>query len=80
MSYIYRLTSHTDIGYNKFFDTFREEYDELWYSSDEENVLYEFINTKLIKYNARVGGSDYPLGTLIFDSDVDFTFFIMRWM
>lgn len=77
MSYSYRLKSHTDIGYDKFFDTFREEYEVLWHSGDEK-VILDFINKKLSKYNARV---DRKLndGTLIFDSDADFTWFVLRW-
>ena len=77
MSYSYRLKSHFDIGYNKFFDTFREEYDVLWYSGDNK-VLLDFIDLHLNKYNARV---DRKLndGTLIFDNDADFTWFVVRW-
>lgn len=78
MSFSYQLKSHDDIGYRKFFDTFRDEYaEQCWSFDDNEYARIDFINDKLSKYNARIhiGGS----GLITFDSEQHFTFFVLTW-
>jgi len=74
MSYSYRLKSHADIGYDKFFDTFREEYN----ARSRSTKAYDFVDSKLSQYNARL---DRKLndGTLIFNTEADFLMFAVRW-
>ena len=74
MNYTYTLKSHTDIGFSNFFDTFRDEYNELYHQSRSERRQY--IDNKLSEFNASTSMND---GELIFKSEADFTWFLLRW-
>lgn len=76
MVYRYQLKSHSDIGYNKFFDQFRSEYDEVFHGDHAQRR--EMIDRYLGEYRCRV---DWELddGTLIFERECDFTWFVLRW-
>ena len=77
MVYRYRLKSHSDIGYNKFFDQFRAEYDEVFMNGTMDQWR-EMIDRYLGEYRCRV---DWVAddGTLIFERECDFTWFVLRW-
>ena len=77
MVYRYRLKSHSDIGYNKFFDQFRSEYDDVFMNGTHVQRR-EMIDRYLGEYSCRV---DWELdnGTLIFESEAHFTWFLLRW-
>jgi hypothetical protein len=78
MSFNYQLKSHQDIGYSNFFDTFRKEYDDMYYNIYDKGVLYDFIDLKLAPFKAKTG-RDTALGTLIFDTEAHFHWFLLRW-
>lgn len=77
MAYTYKLKRHSDIGYQKFFDTFREEYSEMSFCCEAERM--GFINQKLKKYNASIRYTNDYKSELLFNSEQDFSFFLLTW-
>jgi hypothetical protein len=78
MSYRYHLKNHNDIGYSNFFDTIREEYNQAWLSkSDKLSTIQQLVNDRLKPFNARVDQDE--AGYLIFESEDDFNWFVLRW-
>lgn len=75
MSYRYRLKSHYDIGYNKFFDQFRDEYKEVL---GDEKSIGELVDRYLGEYRCRVDWENND-GTLIFESEAHYHWFVLRW-
>lgn len=80
MKYIHKLESHKDIGYSNFFDQFRQEYDEVYDSMNDDEAL-EFINNKLKHYNchAVIREDNYKECSIIFESESYFTAFLLKY-
>ena len=79
MKHTHILHSHNDIGYNKFFDQFREEYNSVYLDMSEWDRI-NFINDMFIKYkcNAQLWVSGRVSG-ITFDSEQYFHMFVLRW-
>lgn len=82
--YTHKLESHDDIGYNKFFDQFRKEYDDN-YDLMTSSQCIEFINHKLTEYNTgcRLSETVNDNGQidvcLTFDNEKYFNLFLLKW-
>ena len=79
MTVYYPLNAHTDYGYDKFFATFRDEYDVLWNWDNKWELRDALINKHLSKFNCRLIRQSYSECTLEFDTEADFTFFVLKW-
>ena len=73
MSFKYTLKSHSDIGYNKFLDSFREEYVQAGGSR-----RIDIINKHLSKYHAKLDRDRVKDG-LVFKSEAHFNWFVIKW-
>jgi len=78
MKYTHILKSHYDIGYNNFFNQFRDEYE--FYYDMPESIRINFINSMFYLYNCHAVLWTYNNETgITFDSEKYFNAFVLKY-